>query len=170
MYDSFLQELVQINFLPLCLIIFLIIFITFNDVYEHEVTQMFVRPMFLLIVLIIIDNIDYYLLEGRNTGYIHTLSAFLGYNVRLLLMVSLILIEIRDERNIYKKLLAIPLMVNLVITSLAFFTHLVFWYGEDGEIMRGPLAYTPHVISLGLSIVLFYILGQMYEDFFRVLH
>ncbi len=156
MYDSFLQELVQINFLPLCIILFLIIFITFNDVYEHEVTKMFVRPMFLLIVLIIIDNIDYYLLEGRNTGFIHTLSAFLGYNVRLMLMVSLILIEIRDERNLYKRLLILPLLINLGITSLSFFTKLVFWYGEDGEIMRGPLAYTPHIISFVLSAVLFY--------------
>ena len=52
MYDTFLQQLVQINFLPLCIIIFLIIFIWFNDVYEHQVTQMFIRPMFFLIVLI----------------------------------------------------------------------------------------------------------------------
>ncbi|MCR5204418.1 MAG: GGDEF domain-containing protein [Lachnospiraceae bacterium] len=155
MYDSFLQELVQINFLPLCIIVFLIIFIGFNDVYEHEVTRMFVRPMFFLIVLIVIDNVDYYLLEGQNTGFIHVLSAFLGYNVRLLLMVSLILIEIRDEKDFFKKLLFVPIVINLVITSLAFFTKLVFWYGENGEIMRGPLSYTPHAISILLSVVLF---------------
>ena len=155
MYDSFLQELVQINFLPLCIIVFLIIFIGFNDAYEHEVTRMFIRPMFFLIVLIVIDNVDYYLLEGRNTGFIHVLSAFLGYNVRILLMLSLILIELREESDKIKKLLIIPAVVNLVVTSLAFFTKLVFWYGEDGEIVRGPLSYTPHIISLLLSVVLF---------------
>ncbi|MBR4343862.1 MAG: GGDEF domain-containing protein [Lachnospiraceae bacterium] len=155
MYDSFLQELVQINFLPLCIIVFLIIFIGFNDAYEHEVTTMFVRPMFFLIVLIIIDNVDYYLLEGRNVGFIHVLSAFLGYNVRICLMLSLIYIEIREESKKIKRILLIPAFINLLITFLAFFTKLVFWYGENGEIMRGPLSFTPHVISLLYSVVLF---------------
>ena len=155
MYDSFLQEIVQINFLPLCIIVFLIIFIGFNDAYEHEVTRMFVRPMFFLIILIVIDNVDYYLLEGRNTGFVHVLSAFLGYNIRICLMLSLIFIELREESKKVKQILYIPALINLAVTSLAFFTKLVFWYGEDGVIMRGPLSYTPHVISIILSVVLF---------------
>ena len=87
MYDEFLQQLIQINVLPLCIIVFLIIFIGFNEVYEHEVTEMFVKPLFFLIILIVIDNIDYYLLNGRNTGFIHVLSAVLGYNIRICLML-----------------------------------------------------------------------------------
>lgn len=155
MYDSFLQELVQINFLPLCIIIFLIIFIGFNDVYEHEVTRMFVKPVIFLVILIIIDNFDYYLLEGKNVGNIHVFTAVAGYNIRIWLMLSLIFIEIREESRKLKNLLLIPSVINLLITCLAFFTKLVFWYGENGEIMRGPLSYTPHVISLLYSIVLF---------------
>lgn len=155
MYDSFLQELVQINFLPLCIIVFLIIFITFNDVYEHQVTEMFIKPMFFLIILIITDNIDYYLLNGRNTGFVHVLSAVFGYNIRIFLMLSLIMIELRDESKKIKRLLLIPAALNLLITCLAFFTKLVFWYSEDGNIMRGPLSFTPHAISLLYSLVLF---------------
>ena len=155
MYDPYLQELVQLNFLPLCIIIFLIIFIGFNDVYEHEVTRMFMKPMFFLIVLIIIDNADYYLLGHQSKGFVHVLTAVFGYNIRLSLLVSLIMIELRDEKKIFKRLLLVPLAINIVITSLAFFTKLVFWYGEDGEIMRGPLSYTPHVISFIYSVILF---------------
>ena len=155
MYDEFLQQVVQINFLPLCIIIFLIIFIWFNDAYEHQVTEMFIKPMFFLIVLIIVDNIDYYLLEGRNTGVIHVMSAVLGYNVRIFLMLSLIFIELRDESKKIKKILLIPAGINLFVTMLAFFTKLVFWYDETGEICRGPLSYTPHVVSLLYSAVLF---------------
>ncbi len=155
MYDEFLQQLIQINVLPLCIIIFLIIFIGFNDVYEHEVTEMFVKPLFFLIILIVIDNIDYYLLNGRNTGFIHVLSAVLGYNIRICLMLSLIFIELREEKKILKNILVIPAVVNFVITMLAFFTKLVFWYGEDGSIMRGPLSYTPHVVSFLYAVILF---------------
>ena len=155
MYDEFLQQLVQINFLPLCIIVFLIIFIGFNDVYEHEVTRMFIIPLLLLILLIVIDNIDYYLLNGQNTGVIHTISAVIGYNVRIFLMLSLIYIEIRDESRSAKLILLIPAIANFLITMLAFFTKLVFWYGENGEIMRGPLSYTPHVVSFIYAIILF---------------
>ena len=155
MYNEFLQQLIQINVLPLCIIIFLIIFIGFNDVYEHEVTSMFVKPLFFLIFLIMIDNVDYYLLNGRNTGIIHVFTAFAGYNIRICLMLSLIFIELRDESRKIKVILNIPAVINLVITSLAFFTKLVFWYGENGEIMRGPLSFTPHAISFIYAVVLF---------------
>ena len=155
MYDEFLQQMVQINFLPLCIIVFLIIFIGFNDVYEHEVTVMFVKPIFFLILLIVIDNFDYYMVNGGNASVLHKLITILGYNIRITLMLSLIFIEIRDESHRAKMLLHIPAFVNIVITFMALFTDLVFTYAENGDFVRGPLGLTPHVVSFIYSVILF---------------
>ena len=155
MYDEFMQQLVQLNFLPLCIIVFLIIFIGFNDVYEHEVTVMFVKPIFFLILLIVIDNFDYYMVNGGNASFWHKLITILGYNVRITLMLSLIFIEIREESHKAKMILHIPAFVNIIITFLGLFTDLLFTYADNGDFVRGPLGFTPHAVSLIYSAILF---------------
>lgn len=154
MYDTFLQEVVQINFLPLGIMLFLGLYLWFNDAYEHELTRFFIVPMILLAVLVIDDNIDYYFFNGRNVQLRHVLTAVIGYNIRIFLMLSLILIELRNEKRKIKLLLFLPAIINLLITSTALFTRWVFWYGENGEVMRGPLAYTPHVTSFLYALFL----------------
>lgn len=154
MYDPFLQELVQINFLPICIIAFLGLYLWFNDAYERELTRYFIVPMILLGILVLHDNIDYYLLNDSNIGTWHVAIVVLGYNVRICLMLSLVLIELRSVNKRVKAWLFLPAIVNLLITCCAFFTHWVFWYAEDATLMRGPLAYTPHAISFLYAIIL----------------
>ncbi|MBR1852176.1 MAG: GGDEF domain-containing protein [Lachnospiraceae bacterium] len=156
MYNQFLQDLVQLNFLPLGIILFLVVFLLFNYTYEKELTRQFIPPLILLLCLIIDDNLDYYLLNGRSASVVHVLTAVLGYNIRIFLMLSLILIAARTASRREKCLLLIPAGINLCITCLAFFTRLVFWYGPDGTTFRGPLSYTPHVTSLIYALVLFW--------------
>ena len=155
MYNTFLQELIQLNFLPICIILFLIGFVRYGDDYEHELTKMFVPTLVLLAVLIVDDNLDYYSLNIRSNSMFHVATAVVGYNVRIILMVSLIMIVLRNVKSKWKLFLWIPELLNFCITSLAFFTHLVFWYGENGETIRGPLSYTPHMISLFYALFLF---------------
>ena len=154
MGDGFLQEIIELNFLPLGILLFMGLYLWFNNAYEHELTRYFLVPLILLAVLMIDDNIDYYFLSGKNVGVWHVLTAVIGYNVRIALMVSLIMIEIRNVQRKIKYLVFVPAIINLLITCCAFFTHWVFWYGEDGQIMRGPLSYTPHVISFLYAILL----------------
>lgn len=154
MYNTFMQELVQINFLPFGIMLFLGFYLWFNDVYEHELTRYFIVPMLLLGVLVIDDNIDYYLFNGRSVQTCHVVTAIIGYNIRIFLMLSLILIELRNVKWKIKAFLFLPAIINLLITSTALFTKWVFWYGENGVVMRGPLAYTPHVISFLYAILL----------------
>ena len=156
MYNQFLQDLVQINFLPLGIVLFLVVFLAFNHAYEEKLTRRFIAPLILLVCLVAVDNIDYYLLNGKSTSIIHVLTAVLGYNIRIFLMLSLLLVASRTASRREKLLTTIPAVLNLLITCLAFFTRLVFWYGSNGVIVRGPLAYTPHIVSLVYSIVLFW--------------
>ena len=156
MYNPFLQDMVQLNFLPLGIILFLVVFLLFNYTYERELTRQFIPPLVLLVVLIGIDSLDYYLLNEQSTSLLHVSTAVFGYNIRIILMLSLIQIAARTASLRERLLLLIPAGINLCITCLAFFTRLVFWYGEDGVVVRGPLSYTPHVVSLIYALVLFW--------------
>lgn len=164
MYNQFLQDLVQINFLPIGIVLFLVVFLSFNHTYEEKLTRQFIPPLTLLVCLIIVDNIDYYLLNGSITSFVHVLTAVLGYNIRIFLMFSLILIASRSSSRREKLLTAIPAAANLCITSLALFTRLVFWYGSDGAIARGPLAYTPHIVMLVYAVVLFWHAARTHQQ------
>lgn len=162
-YNTFLQELIQINFIPICIILFLIIFLRVNDPYEHDLTQMFYPILIMIMLLIIDDNVDYYAFNTVKTGFLHVFTAVVGYNLRILIMLSLTQIALWTNKPTMEVehltgkriMLYLPGILNLVITCLAFFTKLVFWYGEDGNIMRGPLAYTPHIVCLYYSVALF---------------
>lgn len=142
-------------------ILFLLLFLIINNRFEHELTVKFWPMLVLLMILVIFDNIDYIQFDRHCTGFAHVFAAFVGYNVRILILYRLVNIVMRDMPIRHKKLFVIPAVINLVITFLAFFTKLVFWYGPDGRIMRGPLAYTPH-FTLILYILICFWMAAMF--------
>ena len=156
MYDAMIQEIVQINFIPGCIIVFMIVFFVFNSPYEHELTKLFYPVLILLVGLMIADNADYFVFAVGDTGMMHVFTGFMGYNLRIFILVLSLRIAFRKSVRRYVRIgLFIPAFINLAITSLAFFTPYVFSYAEDGHIIRGPFAFTPHVILLMYAILMY---------------
>ena len=84
--DPYLQSVVQINCIPALIIVFFVFFLKINYSYEKPLTKKFIPSVILLLLLIIVDNMDYYcydsnMYEGTG-GFIHRLSAMLGYDMR----------------------------------------------------------------------------------------
>ena len=141
-----LQGLFQINTIPCEIVIYMLLFMAFNNAYEHKLVRQFLMPVILLGCLIISDNFDYLMYDNNIEGFPHILTAVLGYNIRILIFISLIRISIKNNiLPITKFALYIPELFNLVVCILAFNTRLVFWY-EGEKTMRGPLAYIPHMV------------------------
>ena len=163
MYDTFLQEVIQLDFLPIGIIVFLLMFLKFNDAYEHELTTRFNLPVILLLCLVIVDNIDYYVIDTKNSGMFHVLIAVLGYDLRLNLMTAVVFMAVRRVKVKHKLLIVLPTTVNMILLTFAFFTHWVFWY-EDGVVRRGFLAFTPHVVCLTYAVILYFIGSQKYKN------
>ncbi|MBP5222307.1 MAG: GGDEF domain-containing protein [Lachnospiraceae bacterium] len=155
MYNSRWLELIQLNFLPVCIVLFLGLYLWLNYIYEKELTKKFLVPMILLIILIIDDNLDYLYLNGNGGAVGHLTITIVGYNIRIFILLSLILIELRRHTVRTKFLISIPAIFNLLITMTAFFSHLVFWFDEQGQMARGPMGFTPHLISLSYAFLLF---------------
>ena len=141
-----LQGIFQINFIPCAIVIFMLLFMLFNNAYEHKLVRLFLLPTMLLIVLIATDNVDYMMYDNHVEGFPHVLSAVLGYNIRILIFISLIRISTKNNTKASAKIaLYVPEIVNLAVCLMAFTTRLVFWYEAD-RTMRGPLAYVPHIV------------------------
>ena len=153
---SLSQGFFQMNTLPVGIIIYMTIMIVMNRNYEPEITRRFKAPVFMLFVLLISDNIDYYLYSTHDTSLLHVLTVVTGYSLRIVIMVAMARIAARNDHVKHKKLYAIPAAVCVCLCISALFTHLIFWYGEDGSIQRGPLAFTPHITALFYAVIFGY--------------
>jgi len=79
----------------------------------------------------------------------------IGYTLRPMMLYIVLLIMMRDTNWKAKNIvLAIPAMVTLGISLLAFFTKWVFWYDEKNQFHGGPLRW----IFFGMLIVYFFVI------------
>ncbi len=164
--NALLQNLVQLNCIPVLIIIFLMFFLRINYVYEKELSKKFIPSIVLLLTLIIMDNFDYYAYDAMTvTGVFdvfHRAAAMLGYDIRLILMASLISVasdRLIDNKNavLYTYL---PAFINVIVLIPCLFTDIFFYYKADGTIGRGPLAFEPHILS-GLYMIFLFILAHI---------
>ena len=170
--DAFLQNLVQINIIPVLIIIFLLYFIKVNYNYERSLSRKFLPSVALLLLLITVDNLDYYAFDNlSNSGtddLFHRMVAMLGYDIRILLMSTLIAIA-ADRLTENKKLVLmtlVPALANILILIPCLFTDLFFFYTDEGTIGRGPLAYEPHILS-GFYMLFLFVLAYICKRMHR---
>lgn len=164
--DSFLQSIVQINCIPVMIIIFLLYFIRVNFIYEKDLSKKFLPSVVLLVALILVDNLDYYAFDNMgNTGAedtFHRAAAMLGYDIRIILMSSLIGIaanRLTDNRKLVF-MTVVPALLNTIILLPCLFTDIFFFYTDEGNIGRGPLAFEPHILS-GLYMLFLFVLAYI---------
>ncbi|MCR4618359.1 MAG: GGDEF domain-containing protein [Lachnospiraceae bacterium] len=159
---AILKEFFQINFIPICAILFLFVTLRLNDAYEKDVSRLFYPVLASVFVLLIIDNMDYVLSDSGNSGVLHIAVNFVGYNLRIWILVRLMEIAMRN-RKVYrtnflgdwrKVILHIPAIIAFFITVTAFFTQWIYWFDEEGTFNRGPLSYAPHVVCGIYAIII----------------
>ena len=156
MINAFWQEVVLINFIPGCIIIFLVVFLLFNNAYEKELTKLFEPVLILLAALVIDDNLHYFAFLNNPDGFMHLVIVYLGFNIRIFIMISLARVAFRNSHRKYiKDGLYIPAFINLLVTSATFFTDSMYSLTEEGEIVIGPTGYLPHAILIVFSIFLY---------------
>ena len=145
MYIQTMVDLIQLNFLPVVATLFMGFFLVINKKYEPTLTALFKAMFFLLIVLIITDNTDYYMYDAGSTYILHQAIAVIGFNVRILILLRLVTIMDHNITGRIRKVAVLPMVLNFCILMLSFKTHLVFWYDESGVYQRGPLGYSSHI-------------------------
>ncbi|MBQ9866608.1 MAG: sensor domain-containing diguanylate cyclase [Lachnospiraceae bacterium] len=157
--NPYLQALVQINFIPVLITVFLLFFLNVNIKFERHLAKQMIPCVILLLALIIDDNLDYYAYDAHVPQMLHRLYAMLGYDIRIFLMVCLI--NTAYARQIKNKLLTkvtyIPAILNALIILPCMFTDAIFYYNAQGDLVHELPGFAPHIISAMYIFFLFYL-------------
>lgn len=145
MYIQTMADLVQLNFLPVVATLFMGFFLVINKKYEPTLTAFFKAMFFLLIALIITDNMDYYMCDPSYSQTLHQVIVVIGFNVRILILLRLVTVMDYNVTGRTRKIAVLPMVLNFCILLLSFKTRLVFWYDESAIYHRGTLGYSSHV-------------------------
>lgn len=154
------------NTVPILIIIFLLYFLRANWRYEVRQTAKFMPPTLFMMILIVLDNIEFFafgdLIFGEATQFMHRLVGMLQYDVRILLMSFLISIvaDRLSPREHTRFWTVLPAVCNVVVLLPCLFTDWYFMYDDTGHIVRGPFHYEPHILS-ALYIIFLYVLAGM---------
>lgn len=158
-----LRYLIQINFGTLMIITFMLIFIATNQFFEKKVIRMFRYATLLLLVLVIVDSVEYWTASLMAPILLRIWMSAIGYTLRPIIIFLIILLLLRGKAG-KKLLMGIPLIINGIIAFSAFFTDVAYSYSATNEFVRGPLGYAAFVTS-GFYLVLLIIMTiYVYSD------
>ncbi|MBP3593611.1 MAG: GGDEF domain-containing protein [Lachnospiraceae bacterium] len=155
-----IYDFIQNNFILVANILFLVVFLRTNTVFDKEITRRFAVSILLLVIVTVAENIEYAMSLRAEPSMVRVWMSIIGYIVRPLIIYTLILIlkyRSRKERTI----LAIPAIINGVVACTALFSDISFSYDEANEFVRGPLGFTPHICS-GIYLLLILILSAQF--------
>lgn len=141
-----MYDYIQNNFVVVINILFLLVFLCTNDVFDKEITRKFQVSIGLLIVITIVENVEYATSLRAEPSMLRVCMSVVGYTLRPLIIYVLILIVQYRSRKA-KLMLLFPAVVNALIVCTAFFTDISFSYDEANQFVRGPLGYAPHICS-----------------------
>lgn len=151
---------VQNNFILIVNILFLLVFLRTNTIFDTKITRRFSVSIFLLVVITITENVEYAMSLKAEPTMLRVWMSIIGYTLRPLIIYTLILIlnySIRKARLI----LAIPAIANAVIAFTALFSEISFSYDASNQFIRGPLGFTPHLCS-GFYLFLILVLSARF--------
>ena len=142
-----IYEYIQNNFVVVTNILFLIVFLATNMIFDKRVTRLFALSISLLIILTITENIDYAMSLKAGPTMLRVWMASIGYALRPFIIYVLILV-LKYHGLKERIILAIPGIINVGVTFTALFSGISFSYDAANEFVHGPLGYTPHICSV----------------------
>lgn len=149
---SLLEMIISGNFATLILVAGILVMLSSNRLFERQTNTNFILLCLVIIILDFADILDFYFSSQVGFSSLRFVTSAIGYILRPLAIVMITRILLRNHR--FSTILWVPLLIEMVLVSTSFFTHLVFWFSDDGYFMRGILGYTPHLVSAFFLIVL----------------
>lgn len=156
-------DYLTINFAPVAGLIFLLIFLLANSNLEQKIKNIF----FLLIGLEALEALVYSLELWTSTfedfTRWRTLLSAVGYSLRPMIIYFIFHLAARNSSEKFaKKIWALPMLLNIVISFSAFVTDMAYSYTPSNRFLRGPLGYAPHAV---LFFYLICILSIVVKDY-----
>lgn len=148
-----IKDLVAMNYASILTLVCLLVFIFTNDYFVRRLRLLFLVSCFMLLTLVTADSIEYWTASLNYYTPVRTLMSAIGYSLRpiVIFVVILLLGNVKGKRSVW---IALPAMINLVISFSAFFTGIAYSYTDNNQFVRGPLGYSAFVAASFYEIVL----------------
>ncbi len=129
--------------------------VTLFDVYLERSMIIKLRVVIVLIfALAVFNDLETYVGNLDHFTYWRLLFSVICYSLRPIIILLLIFI-VSPKIN---KLITLPALINIIISSTAFFTDIAFSFATDlNHFVRGPLGYTPYIVTVIYILTLYYI-------------
>ena len=158
-----LHELIRDNFIIVVNVLFLLVFLGTNTVFDKRITKHFLVSIIILIATIVVGNIEYILSFRTAPTMLRTVVTMLGYSFRPYIIYVLILILKYDTKR-EKWLIAIPAIVNTVVEFSALFCGVAFYYNDANEFVHGPLGHMPQICCAFYLVLIFNLSVRFFKE------
>lgn len=143
------SQIIQVDFIAIVTIIYLIIFMASNDAYDHKINTLFTFSLTMLGCLTVSDNLDYFFSHQPTPNPFHKYVLMLGYILRVVLLMTAVFILQHDSLTRRSKLLlTLPVAADTLVVLSQLFGDTLFTIDENNEIHKYLLSYVPHALSL----------------------
>lgn len=157
-----IAQLLLNQFTTICLLVGFGIIVITNKNLAQKTNRSFILLTFIILALFLMDVADSYLAGLPAPTLIRHLASAIGYTLSPAALATLMGILLRRKKVGF--LLWLPVFAIGLIAVTSYFTHLMFWFGELNQFMRGPLCYISHIVS-GIYLLVLVILTIKMHSF-----
>ena len=155
-----LEHFIYANYAAIVIVLFMLVFLQTNVNFEKRVTNLFKGALLLVAVLIIADSVESWTAGMEYPTRLRIWMSAIGYTARPICIMCVLEIVIRD-RMLRRILLLVPAIINAIISFSALFTDIAYYYTADNEFVRGPLGWSPYIVS-SLYLIMLIVVSAMY--------
>lgn len=155
-------HIIQINFVSIVIILFLILFILANHALPRRETYYFLFNATTILTLIIVDCIEFWTASWENDSMLRSVMTALGYSIKPLIAYEISFILRRNQKK-HNYLLVFPLFINTIIVFSSCWNGIVFSYSPQNEFVRGTLGCLPFITGGIYLMVLIVSAIKMYR-------
>ncbi len=149
------------NFITLGLIFGLGIQFAVGEVFDKKIERYFLIALFLILMQVVWDSVDYYLMSLQTLNNLRYVSSIIGYIIRPVTLTMAIAILLRDSKGRYIIMIWVPVVILSLMVITSPFTHSVFYFDKSNIFYRGPLGLLPHFVGALYLVMLIVIAFAM---------
>ncbi len=149
-----MQDIINANVVEFILLIGYVVLIKTGDVFNKRDERLLELSVLVIALMILTDIGDSYLYTLDSLNKLRYLTSALGYTLRPIALSLFITILSREGKSLLH--IWIPVAFIAVISLTSYWTHLMFYFTDDNEFIRGQLGYLPHIMAFAYMGVLTY--------------
>ena len=152
---DFLWSVIRDYFVCLVTSVSFLVFLKGNELTSRRTMKLFRISTYCVIVVMCCEILGRYLSLLDYPTTLHVVCSVISYELRAAIPFFIALIPLRYEEEILCFIASIPLAVEAIFLSTAFYSDVLFYYDENNHFVRGPLGIVPFIIgALYILVVL----------------